>query len=288
MKTEQDIEFRLYSMKDPDNYIVLDESAMLTDDAMGVLFNNAPLKVITHGWMSNADKSAVMNIKNSYFIARTNVNVIAVDWSGYSMNYYYMSAASQTKAVGRKIAQFLNSMHRRFNISGDQMHLIGHSLGAHVMGIAGYESEIKIGRVTGLDPALPMFENIQNQKTRLDYADAKFVDVIHTCGGVLGFWDAIGQADFYPNNGKAPQPGCNIQNIFHWDACSHGRAHIYFAESIINPKAFPAYRCNNWRSDLEKACPHVGFMGEAADWNMRGIFYLSTNSEEPFGRGIRS
>lgn len=68
----------------------------------------------------------------------------------------------------------------------------------------------------GLDPALPLFEDIQNEKSRLDYGDAHFVDVIHTCGGVLGFWDAIGKADFYPNNGMAPQPGCMNFNKFHF------------------------------------------------------------------------
>lgn len=67
---------------------------------------------------------------------------------------------------------------------------------------------------TGLDPALPLFKGVQETKFRLDYNDATFVDIIHTCGGVLGFWDAIGTADFYPNYGLAPQPGCKGLNIF--------------------------------------------------------------------------
>ena len=37
---------------------------------------------------------------------------------------------------------------------------------------------------------------------------AAFVDVIHTAGGTLGIWDPIGNADFYPNGGAIPQPGC--------------------------------------------------------------------------------
>ena len=34
------------------------------------------------------------------------------------------------------------------------------------------------------------------------------MDAIHTCGGSLGFLDAIGDVDFYPNGGLRPQPGC--------------------------------------------------------------------------------
>lgn len=42
----------------------------------------------------------------------------------------------------------------------------------------------------------------------LDITDAQFVDVIHTAGGTFGYVKPIGHVDFYPNGGKAPQPGC--------------------------------------------------------------------------------
>lgn len=87
--------------------------------------------------------------------------------------------------------------------------LQGHSLGAHVAGNAG--SAIitgKLSRVTGLDPAMPGFHMLASEKTRLDPTDAVFVDVIHSCGGVLGFLQPLGKADFYPNAGTAIQPGC--------------------------------------------------------------------------------
>lgn len=44
------------------------------------------------------------------------------------------------------------------NVKLDNIHVIGHSLGAHVAGFAGMfsGSEVgKIARITGLDPALP-------------------------------------------------------------------------------------------------------------------------------------
>jgi Lipase len=43
---------------------------------------------------------------------------------------------------------------------------------------------------------------------QLDKSDADFVDVIHTCGGFLGFARPLGHVDFYPNGGSFVQPGC--------------------------------------------------------------------------------
>jgi len=45
---------------------------------------------------------------------------------------------------------------------------------------------------------------------RLDYSQAKLVDVVHTSGGFLGFNKRLGHRDFYPNGGGWPQPGCTI------------------------------------------------------------------------------
>lgn len=62
----------------------------------------------------------------------------------------------------------------------------------------------------GLDPAKPGFETLPIiQKDHLDESDADFVDVIHTSAGTLGYKSCVGHVDFFPNSGKAPQPGCN-------------------------------------------------------------------------------
>ncbi|KAJ8874785.1 hypothetical protein PR048_022674 [Dryococelus australis] len=61
---------------------------------------------------------------------------------------------------------------------------------------------------SGLDPALPLFQYWAGAKDRLDKGDAYFVDVIHTCSGVLGYGSPIGHVDFYPNGGTTFQPGC--------------------------------------------------------------------------------
>lgn len=84
-------------------------------------------------------------------------------------------------------------------------------MGAQISGLAGATlqnlSGISIGRITGLDPALPLF-SLADEEDRLSKDDADLVVVIHTDGGVAGFMDPVGDIDFFPNGGKPPQPGC--------------------------------------------------------------------------------
>lgn len=62
--------------------------------------------------------------------------------------------------------------------------------------------------ILGLDPAKPFFQLLTGNNGRLDASDAEFVDIIHTCGGALGFSASLGTADFFPNGGTPSQPGC--------------------------------------------------------------------------------
>ena len=74
-------------------------------------------------------------------------------------------------------------------------------------------------RVTGLDPAGPLFERT-TEEVRIDRSDCPFVDIIHTNGGnedngFLGINADVGHADYFPNGGHK-QPKCN--NNFY---CAH-------------------------------------------------------------------
>ena len=56
---------------------------------------------------------------------------------------------------------FLKSFISTYAISPSQIHLVGHSLGSHVSGMAGKrmlkETGEKIGRISALDPAAPSY-----------------------------------------------------------------------------------------------------------------------------------
>lgn len=66
----------------------------------------------------------------------------------------------------------------------------------------------QIGRITGLDPAGPGFNN-KDAAERLSEDDAVFVEAIHTDGNFLGYGERLADADYFPNGGVATQPGCS-------------------------------------------------------------------------------
>lgn len=179
-------------------------------------------------------------------LLRGNANIILVHWTGGSRSTYPQSAAN-TRIVGLEIAHLLRALQ---NISGftlDNVHLIGHSLGAHCASFAG-KSIPGISRITALDPAAILFEG-RNAIYRLAETDAKFVDVIHTDSGMMinfGLAQTCGHLDFYPNNGKS-QPGCGIENFNRQQphfgrqlfGCNHFRSIAIFIESINSKCSFP-------------------------------------------------
>jgi hypothetical protein len=64
--------------------------------------------------------------------------------------------------------------------------------------------------VTALDPAFPNFYPDGATMRHIRATDAIFVDIIHTDAGQYGAPYTTGTADFWPNGGKAPQPGCPL------------------------------------------------------------------------------
>lgn len=66
----------------------------------------------------------------------------------------------------------------RYKLDPSKIHLMGHSLGAHVSSYF-CKSTPGVGRLTAFDPAQPGFEGCPKE-VRLDKSDANFVDVIHT------------------------------------------------------------------------------------------------------------
>lgn len=109
-------------------------------------------------------------------------------------------------------------------------------------------------------------------------------DVIHTCAGLLGHNKPLGNADFFPNGGHANQPGCDMPSDF-IGACSHGRAYVYFAESIETKTGFMAYECDSWEHYRSKDCNADPIqMGDSTPHTANGSYYLETTSGPTYSR----
>lgn len=100
--------------------------------------------------------------------------------------------------------------------------------------------------MTALDPDLIAFQSVKDSAP-LAKTDAEYVEVIVTCGALLGIYKPIGHVTFYPNGGRE-QPGCGKDII-----CSHNRALDYYVESINNPH-FYAIKCDDLKQMEHKNC----------------------------------
>ncbi|KAH1004302.1 hypothetical protein HUJ04_004080 [Dendroctonus ponderosae] len=241
----------------------------------GFNFEN-PTKIITHGFMSSIKYDVFMLIKNA-FLETGAYNVIGMDWSALC-HVEYASAMHGAKIAGKQLGDFLNWLTSN-GVNLSDIHIIGHSLGAHVAGIgADVVQGGRVARITGLDPAGPGYGDIK-EELKLDPQDAMLVDVVHTFMKVIGTARPSGHVDFYPNGGKY-QPGLQLTNSI---LCNHGRSFQLFAESIRNPRAFKSKRCQALEDALSSRCLQDTevYMGQESSYQT-GLYYFKTRSQFPY------
>ncbi|CAI6367379.1 unnamed protein product [Macrosiphum euphorbiae] len=239
-----------------------------------------PIKVIVHGWLGNTQEkdSLCMSNVNSYFKVGE-YNVICVDWKQYSTDLSYSVARSRAKHIAHDIAKILTRITYDLTEGVETLHLIGHSMGAHIVGFVGKELTNKIPRITGLDPAKPQYEN-KGPADRLYITDAHFVDIMHTNSGNNGFTKSIGHIDFFPNGGKR-QPGCGFSDKT-TGSCSHIKAYHYYAHSIWAKEDYVSLKCPSWDDYKAHKCDNANstFMGEHVDIEQTEDYYLEAWAED--------
>ncbi|XP_066148571.1 pancreatic lipase-related protein 2-like isoform X1 [Euwallacea fornicatus] len=259
--------------------IMLEPNNNSTLNSSGFDFGN-PTKIITHGFMSSI-KNDVFKVIQTAYLETGLYNVIGMDWSKLCQTEY-ASAMRGAKTAGQQLGDFIHWL--TFNgVNIADVHLIGHSLGAHVAGIgADSVKGGRVGRITGLDPAGPGYRDIK-EELKLDPQDAQLVDVVHTFMRVIGTARPSGHVDFYPNGGKY-QPGCpDITNLAESILCNHGRSYYLFAESIRKPQSFPSTRCSTLDEALASRCLEESqvFMGVRETYK-NGLYYFKTRSSPPY------
>ncbi|KAM9618710.1 LOW QUALITY PROTEIN: inactive pancreatic lipase-related protein 1-like [Trichechus inunguis] len=217
-------------------------------------------RFIIHGFIDKRDESWLLDMCKNMFEVEE-VKCICVDWRRCSQTSFTQEA-NKVQVVGTQVAQMLSVLlmsQTNYSYSPSNVHLIGHSLGAHVAGEAGSGTP-GLDRITELGPIEASFRRTP-EEVRLDPSDAVFVDVIHTDAAhlipFLGFGtnQLVGHlTDFFPQGGEE-MPGYEkaLSQIIDLDgiwtgtqdfvACNHLRSYKYYSESILNPNGFAVYPC---------------------------------------------
>ncbi|XP_075714057.1 hepatic triacylglycerol lipase [Rhinoderma darwinii] len=267
-----------------------------------------PLVIIVHGWSLDGTLEAwIPKMASAFKSSKRQINVIIVDWLS-SAHAHYAVAVQNARFIGLEITEFLEWLESSIQFPRSNVHLIGYSLGAHVSGFAGsyINGSDRIGRITGLDPAGPLFEGMSSID-RLSSDDATLVDAIHTntqqhIGLSIGINERVGHYDFYPNGGDI-QPGCQFRDLYSHIAehgifgftqsvkCAHERSVHLFIDSILNEeKHSTGYECKDVKT-FEKGmcmkCPKSGCIALGYNINRKGMLpghslFLKTRSNMPF------
>ncbi|XP_062583599.1 pancreatic triacylglycerol lipase-like [Saccostrea cucullata] len=243
--------------------------------------------VIIHGYLVDSSLPEIKDLASS--LKKRQHNVLLVDWGrGASINY--AQSASNVQTVGAYVFQILN----KNKIPWDKVHIIGQGLGAHAAAEAGKLSKGKIGRITGLDPASPLFEN---STFAINKGSAQFVDIIHTDARPFGYGmrRPCGHLDIYVNGGRR-QPGCTynpkkpvrihkLKKATFGKACGHLKAVAYYVESIRDNCKLRACECT-FKKFLASKCSRTKcvFWGYDTTKGAKGTYYGVTATAFPYCR----
>ncbi|XP_047741176.1 uncharacterized protein LOC108671144 isoform X3 [Hyalella azteca] len=283
--------------KSGQEYELIDSPASLRRTHM---LEAAKTYVVIHGFMSDASQPWIIQTKTK-LLQRENCNVLAVQWWAGNTYADYYRATGYVPCTGSEVAEMLREARATKHVELRDVHLIGHSLGAHVAGFVGKNVTGGVGRITGLDPAGLTYHRVDKTK-RLDKTDASYVDVIHTNACVTnnpwfacyGLNEAIGHTDFWPNGGEY-QPACRGLAAPHSPAmegglvgCDHQMSCTYFIESLAYSDATTRFLARPARSYSEytegnASCGHAPqYMGVHADPWSHGDHYLTTSALSPY------
>ncbi|XP_069683240.1 pancreatic triacylglycerol lipase-like [Periplaneta americana] len=277
-----DIKFYLYTTEHPEPRLL---DLNYPDNITSSLFMmGSPFKLLLHGYVANYTKYP-NSVLGPVYLSSGNYNVIAADYGDFVPDGCYVQAIINLPVLANCTAQLIDFLVKKMNVPLQDIHVIGFSLGAQVAGqTRNFITVGKLKRITGFEPAGPLFLQYGNKRYILSKDDAEFVDIVHTNAGLLGQLDALGHVDFYMNGGPL-QPDCQLTDII----CSHRRSNLYFSESITTQTGFWGYHCS--QKIYAVAFPFLcdsGYniiMGEYVNSSARGIYRVDTNGKSPFAIG---
>ncbi|XP_036302014.1 lipase member H isoform X7 [Pipistrellus kuhlii] len=245
------VKLMLYTRRDPTCAQVINSTTL------GNLNVTKKTTFIIHGFRPTGSPPVWIGDLVEGLLFVEDMNVIVVDWNRGATTILYNHAADKCRKVATVLKKFIDHLLAK-GASLDDIYMIGVSLGAHISGFVGEAYNGKLGRITGLDPAGPLF-NGKPPEDRLDPSDAQFVDVIHSDIDALGYKEPLGNIDFYPNGGL-DQPGCpkTIFGGMQYFKCDHQKSVFLYLSSLRENCTVTAYPCNSYRDYRNGKCVSCG------------------------------
>ncbi|XP_072369187.1 lipase member H-like [Scyliorhinus torazame] len=208
---------------------------------------------LIHGYRPFGSQPNWLENMTKCLLKADKVNLIIVDWNRGATTINYPVAVSNTKKVAESLVPVIRNI-LKIGGSLNLIHMIGVSLGAHISGFVGSTFKGQIGRITGLDPAGPLFRG-KGIEDRLDPADAQLVDVLHTDTDALGYEEYLGSIDYYANGGT-DQPGCpaTIMGGKKYMVCDHQRSVYLYIKSMNFSCNITVFPCASYEEFLDARC----------------------------------
>lgn len=261
-------------------------------------FDKPKTHIYLHGFGESQDSESIHVIVDAY-LKRKDINLITVDWAKAAGANYFDAAFHNIEVLAPVLADAILNLYKA-GIDRKNLEVVAHSLGAQLAGMTGRQVILKttgrkIYRMAVLDAALPLF--FPPFLPTVNQNDAEHLQTIHTDIGTYGQITPLGHVDFWPNGGRQGQPGCPqppIIPLSPQDLCSHQRSWRFWAESVANangtePKflGFPAQSYARFLTAGKGNLKNKPIeMGINCPLNAKGSYYLRTNSQPLFARGI--
>ncbi|XP_072938843.1 lipase member H-A-like [Epargyreus clarus] len=266
-------------------------------------YNSSRTTVIfCHGFTGHPNGPAVSAVTKAY-LEQGESNVVLLNWQHMASialpsfaSSYLNWAAPNARQIGVRLADVLVSLSAS-GLNLNKTHLVGHSLGAQIFGIAGNNLQQKgmpLARITGLDPASVGFEG-KPAGSKLNPYSARRVFVIHSDPSKYGYKSATGTVDFWPNFTLRPviQPGCTsgpTQVFSADDLCNHNRSWQLLVDAIKYPGTIIGSYAKNYRtwkrySQRERHAVTLALDPRDDALLQPGNYFFVTKAEAPYGLG---
>ncbi|XP_041988208.1 phospholipase A1-like [Aricia agestis] len=263
-----------------------------------------PTTVITHGFTGVAEGRAMQALAGAYLQRGHNVALLAWECGAAAHGPSYVGsyiswAVPNAIKLGVELADALGVLSRAGLELGDTR-LVGHSLGAHVFGIAGHQlsrSGTRLPCIIGLDPSGMGWEN-RPAALRLSAGAAAAVLVLHTDPDRYGIRGRAGTFDVWPNARptRVVQPGCTPRRggsamFSDKDLCNHNRSWQLAVEAVERPGTLVALHARSYRDWKRRGRTHRSDddrlidIGECNELAVPGNYYLVTRATAPYGLG---